>query len=171
MRKLSIWALVLAVSILIISGCQSPENEELMSFQANELLIAYPVSWPIGSTAYECATVTQLDSLKLIMFEACPDKDGKMLDKDGGYKNFLAALTKAKDKETTVTKKKVGKLDVDLISYDKRPFTDNIYTILSPEGTIALWQGKASNYALLDEGNQHQKDGKFELVLNNIELL
>ncbi|EKE14161.1 MAG: hypothetical protein ACD_12C00650G0001 [uncultured bacterium] len=135
--------------------------------QEHGLLFMYPNEWKTTSGDIECASVNEFDSLKLIVFSTCwqAEVGGPMLSFQETFSRFRNAFLEKGESNS----KTINDINVETIIYSE-PGDNGIYSLTSQEGTIALWQGKNYNYALLDENNQHQTDGYFDDVLASLNL-
>ncbi|MCP4418970.1 MAG: hypothetical protein GY805_20330 [Chloroflexi bacterium] len=58
----------------------------------------------------------------------------------------------------------INGIEVEIIQYTS--IKDNgIYLLTAPQGTVALWQNEGRGWALIDEENQNQENGRFDRIL------
>jgi hypothetical protein len=130
--------------------------------------LKHPPDWTVQGSAIECGIAYDLDSLKLLVFESCWDDRprGKPLTFFDTLQRFRGAFGGA----TATSDRAVNGMQVSVLHY--RSAADNGIIALDPgPGAVALWQVGEQGYALIDPGNQHQRDGAFDGVLGSFLLL
>lgn len=139
------------------------------TFYYDEISLKYPSGWKIFDGDIDCAHVTEFDSLRLIAFSTCysDSLSSPMLSFDETFRRFKNSFIKNGVSE----EKNINNIDMVVIKYKNGFSIENgIFVLSSAEGTIAIWQGDNSSYALFDEKSQHQSDGIFEEILYSLKL-
>jgi hypothetical protein len=130
--------------------------------------LKYPPGWAIRGTEIDCGVAYDLDSLELVLFDACSaDTAGRSkLTFFETYRRFRGAFSL----ELAITRRDVNGLRVEVVQYGEA--RDNgIVPLDAGPGTVAVWQIGERGFALLDQGNQHLQDGIYDGVLGSFLIL
>jgi hypothetical protein len=128
----------------------------------------HPPGWMVLSKKTECGAVYELDSLQLVLFDACwanAAEDGQLTFFET-YRRFRNAFAG----EVAVTKRNVNGLGVEVVQYGEAG-NNGILPLDPGPGTVAMWQIGERGFALVDQGNQHLQDEIYDGILGSFLIL
>ena len=110
----------------------------------------HPTEWAVQGDRTECGVVYRLDSLQLVVFDACwADAVGeRQLTFFETYQRFRDAF----HGEIAVTKRDVNGVRVEVVQYGEAG-DNGILSLDTGPGTVAVWQIGERGFALIDQGN------------------
>ncbi len=154
-----------AIPATAIPATAIPTAVEWKTHIGSGFELEYPGDWAfVGPDGFECTGLYHFfpSSLELMSFSACWEDHvgGNMLTFAKTFERFRNGFID----DALISSQTINEIQVETIQYNS--VTDNgIYIMTSPQGTLSLWQNGDRGWALIDQGNQHQEDGRFDQIL------
>jgi predicted Zn-dependent protease len=172
MRKYLI-ILVLALSVLLVSGCTSQQNNETKTYTQNNISFQYPANWELARSTAPNAIIAVADPNSMVnntpttqvVIQKSPLSKGSNLTiaYSDNYKNFFNNTGNVKVSEANITS-------------DKLKAYENVYTANATgieKQFRAVWlQKNGQIYVILCSAKKSDfqgQQGNFDLIINSFQ--